>query len=183
MEDVFLTKVLSLINFLAPSSIYNAKKAKRRRMRRTTKKVCPELMSIWANAATIVSPSTNSKQSATSISFPKVDWRSVNKRFLQNIPAPTLQPVLGCSNDPSFYEDVRERSDYGNYRNLGSNFTKPNPFGAVSGYLTDLGVIAVPDEVFYGHVYEDGVGFVLHAEFQEKRKKKSNKRMKRRTGG
>ena len=56
----------------------------------------------------------------------------------------------------------------------------------ISGYLTDLGVIAIPKEVFHGHVYQDGVGFVLHAEFEEKKspmKEKMQRKKKRRQRG
>ena len=146
-----------------------------------------ELIQIWRNASDLVSPvsSTNSDANQPP-QYPKVDWRTVNKRFLQNIPAPTPQPILGCSSDPSFYQSVHESNDYGYRRNLGSKFTKPNPFGAISGYLTDLGVIAIPEEVFHGHVYQDGVGFVLHAEFEEKKspvKEKMQRKKKRRQRG
>ena len=56
----------------------------------------------------------------------------------------------------------------------------------VSGYLTDAGVNAVPNEVFHGHVYQDGVGWILHAEFGGKKlpeKKMQRKMKKRRTKG
>ena len=147
------------------------------------KLVDSELFHIWNNVSDIVQPSAPSTKHTTNLQYPTVNWSTINKRFLQNIPVPTLQPILGCSSDPSFYQDVHERSDYGYHRNLGSKFTKPNPFGSISGYLTNLGVIPVPEEVFHGHVYEDGVGFVLYAEFQEKKvkeKKEQTQRKKKR---
>ena len=128
-----------------------------------------ELFQIWKNVSDIVQPSAPATESDNNLLFPQVEWINVNKRFINNIPTPTLQPVLGCSEDPSFYEDVHKRSDYGYHRNLGVKFTKPNPFGAISGYLTDAGVITVPNDVFHGYVYQEGVGWILHAEFGEEK--------------
>ena len=131
------------------------------------KTIHSDLFQIWRNVHDIVEPPVSAIKDNSDLHYPTVDWSVVNKRFIQNIPTPTLQPILGCSEDPSFYQDVHERSDYGYHRNLGSKFTKTNPFGAISGYVTDAGVIAVPtNEVFHGHVYQDGVGWILHAEFR-----------------
>ena len=34
-----------------------------------------------------------------------MDWNKVNSRHIANVPAPTPQPVYGCSSDPAFYQD------------------------------------------------------------------------------
>ena len=145
----------------------------------------PELIQVWRNVDDIVQSPVSTIKHSPDVHYPTVDWSVVNKRFIQNIPTPTLLPILGCSNDPSFYEDVHERSDYGYHRNLGSKFTKDNPFGAISGYVTDAGVITVPKEVFHGHIYQDGVGWILHAEYKDPKppEKKKQRMMKRRTKG
>ena len=137
-----------------------------------------ELFQIWRNVFDIVQPPVSNIKDNSNIHYPTVDWSSVNKRFLSNIPVPTPQPCHGCSEDPAFYETVYERTDYGHRQNMGSKFSKPNPFGVVSGYITDAGVIAVPNEVFHGHVYQDGVGFVLHAEFEGKKVEKMTQKKK-----
>ena len=143
-EEDMMTKILSAMKSVAPDLIYHVGKAKRMRRKIIMKRICPELMPIWANAATIVSPVTNSKQSHTS-AYPQVDWGSVNKRFLQNNSVPTLQPNHGCSNDPSFYLDVHESSDYGYHAQ------------SIWFHLANIDVISVPENVFHGYVYEDGV--------------------------
>ena len=163
-SEVMMTKVLAAISNLAPFSIYDRKKAMRKRRKRRRKMICRELFSIWSHAATIVTPANNSVQSVTN-SYPTVDWRSVNKRFLTNIPSPVPLPVLGCSQDPADYEDVYQQSDYGGLHNMGSNFTRDFPFGSELGFPTDAGPVNVPKDVFHGYTYQPGQGWLLHAEF------------------
>ena len=74
-KDEF-SKLLSTISSVAPSLIYDRRKAMRKRRKRSNKKICPELLSIWSNAATIVSPATSSTQSATSY-FPTYDYSGI----------------------------------------------------------------------------------------------------------
>ena len=183
-HDVFLTNLIASINNLAPANTYDARRSKRKRRRKIMKKVHPELVAIWTNAATIVSPATYYMQSTTSY-FPNVDWKSVNKRFLSNIPVPSSLPIYGCSINPDNYEDVYERSDYGRLMNKGSRFTGDFPFGSELGFVTDAGAVRVPDEVFHGYVFEVGQGWILHADFPRKlelqnRRKKEVVRRKRR---
>ena len=173
-KDVFIAKMISIMSSLAPSNIYDAKRAQRKRRKQIRKKVDPELRTLWTHAASIISPFTPTEMS-TSLSYPTIDWSTVNKRFINNIPTPSLQPIFGCSEDSNFYEDVFERSDYGYHRNLGSKFTKSNPFGAVLGYLTDAGVVGVPDKVFHGHVFDPHGGWILHAKFSGKEETKRTK--------
>ena len=120
------------------------------------------------NVTTILTP-VQMSSTTSSITYPTVDWSSVNKRFLSNLPAPTPQPIQGCSSEPSFYETMYEQSDYGNMMNIGSKFTKDFPFGSVLGFLTDAGPISVPNHVFHGHVYDARHGWILHAEIQERK--------------
>ena len=173
-QGVFIAKMISIMSSLAPSNIYDAKRAQRKRRKQIRKKVDPELRTLWTHAASIISPFTPTEMS-TSLSYPTIDWSTVNKRFINNIPSPSLQPIFGCSEDSNFYEDVFERSDHGYHRNLGSKFTKPNPFGAVLGYLTDAGVVGVPDKVFHGHVFDPHGGWILHAKFSGKEETKRTK--------
>ena len=156
-KDVkFISNMVNFIYKSSPGLIYSRSKANRRRKRKIQKSIVRELLPIWNNVTDIVSPrsSTNSDPSQ-SPTYPRVDWKTVKKRFLSKLPLPTPQPCQGCSNDPAFYKTVYERTEYGYHRNMGSKFSKPNPFGAVSDYLTDVKVIAEPNEVFHGHVYQD----------------------------
>ena len=174
------SKILHSIRSLAPIMIYSRSKSQRSRIRRMKKMIHSELFQIWRNVSDIVQPPVSSIKDNSNLRYPTVDWSVVNKRFVSNIPTPTPQPCHGCSEDPAFYETIYERSDYGYHRNMGSKFTNPNPFGVVSGYLTDAGVIAIPDKVFHGHIYQEGVGWILHAEFsKEKEIQKKETKMKK----
>ena len=153
--DVTISRVLAAISSIAPSSIYDKKRAMRKRRKRMKTMICPELFPIWSNAASILSPVTNSMQSSTS-SFPNVDWKSVNKRFLSNIPSPTSLPIHGCFSSAEDYEDVFQKNDYGGIQNLGSKFTRDFPFGSELGFLTDAGPVSVPNDVFHGYTYQPG---------------------------
>ena len=179
-EDMMIKQLIAAMMTLAPSSIYDKKKAIRKRKKRMTKMISPELLSIWDNAATIVSPS-NSKLSSTFSSFPSVDWKSVNKRFLTNIPSPTSIPIHGCSSNPDDYEDIFQKNDYGGMQNLGSKFTSEFPFGSELGYLTDAGPVGVPNEVFHGYKYQPSQGWLLHAEFPRRSEMSIKKRMTKRS--
>ena len=178
-KEVFITEMVSFIKSSAPSYIYDARRMKAKRRRKMKKRVHPELRNVWDNASTILSPIpvNNAKQSATI--YPRVDWKCVNKRFLSNIPLPSSLPLHGCSPNPDDYKDEFYQNDYRGMQNLGSKFDREFPFGTALGFLTDAGPINVPDEIFHGHSYQPGQGWLLHAEYPEKVKK----RMKRRPRG
>ena len=178
-KEVFITEMVSFIKSSAPSYIYDARRMKAKRRRKMKKRVHPELRNLWDNASTILSPIpvNNAKQSATL--YPRVDWKCVNKRFLSNIPLPSSLPLHGCSPNPDDYKDEFYQNDYGGMQNLGSKFDREFPFGTALGFLTDAGPINVPDEIFHGHSYQPGQGWLLHAEYPEKVKE----RMKRRQRG
>ena len=162
--------------------VYSRTKANQRRKRRMKKNVHPELFHVWSNFSDLVSPPT--LPSPPSCSYPSVEWRSVNKRFLTNIPSPSTLPILGCSPSPEDYEDVYQPSDYGGMRNTGSKFTREFPFGSALGFITSAGPINVPDEVFHGYVYDVHQGWILHARFPEKRPaEKVKKKIQRRQRG
>ena len=145
------------------------------------KGICPDLLSIWTNATTILSPVQRSTPS--SVNYPTVDWSIVNKRFLSNIPAPVQIPIHGCFENAEGYETIYERTDYGTPMNMGSKFTQEYPFGSALGFYTDAGPIGVPDHIFHGYKYEAAHGWILHAQFpevEEKQKQRTNLRRKTR---
>ena len=174
-----MMKVLTAMTSLAPSSIYDRKKAMRKRKRRMKKTICPELFSIWKFAATIFSPrDANSEQSITP-TYPTVDWKSVNRRFLTNLPTPSPLPIHGCSPNPDDYKDVFCKSDFGGMQNIGAKFDREFPFGNVLGFMTSNGAVGIPNDVIHGHVYQVGQGWVLHSSFPEVIQKKKTKMMRR----
>ena len=122
--DPYITLMSHVISRLAPSNRYDAKRAKQRRKKRMMRKVHPELRRMWTHATALVSPMP--KQCPPS-PMPTVDWTKVNKRFLTNIPSPTLIPVQSCSEDAQFYE--AKVDSFG--MRCGSSFHKTNPFGEV----------------------------------------------------
>ena len=67
-----VAKLLDAIKSLAPSYIYDPKKAKKKRMMKMKKGICPDLLSIWTNATTILSPVQRSIPSSA-VQYPTVD--------------------------------------------------------------------------------------------------------------
>ena len=171
-----MTNLLTAIQALAPNSIYNMRKAKRMRMKKMKRRICPELRTIWTNVSAILSPSQ--KSTTTSSQYPCVDWTVVNKRFISNIPSPSPQPVHSCSQDEAIYHDKTYFEAGGTRQVVKATFTKPNPFGTIPGYLTNQGVIAVPlDNSFHGYTWIEKEGWVLDAKYPLQ--KKMMRRMKR----
>ena len=99
-----------------------------------------------------------------------------------NHPKPELLPIQSCSQDPTLYHkcmgSIHCGKDYDGLRhpaeanyaghNSSSKFTSSFPFGALPGFLTSLGVVAVPEDPIGGYVYDGGSGdatkWRLHAE-------------------
>ena len=102
-----------------------------------------------------------------------IDLTKVNQFFLRNIPKPEYFPILGCSNDPEFYSDERIKTDivdyYGNRQTLPPRHKQKAPFGSLYGYKTDVGIIPVPNQSIFGHVWKgrDGEGWVLQAQVDD----------------
>merc|ERR1712029_976347 len=67
---------------------------------------------------------------------PSIKWSNVSQFKIRDIPKPCLYPIHGCSDDPEVY--VRRW------------YKGSIPFGSIPGYLTDMGVVKVPDKGFYG---------------------------------
>ena len=102
-----------------------------------------------------------------------IDLSKVNQFFLRNIPKPEYFPILGCSDDPEFYSDERIKTDivdyYGNRQTLPPSHKQKAPFGSLYGYKTDVGIIPVPNQSIFGHVWKgrDGEGWVLQAQVDD----------------
>ena len=80
----------------------------------------------------------------------KVDLSQVNSRFLGNIPRPKEHPVLGCMTEEEAEAHVNR------YR-----IWKPE---WKWGFMTDCGIVPVPEEPVYGHVWSPSYReWILHA--------------------
>jgi len=146
-DEIFIDSLLNFMDVVAPKSIFNKKKSMRRKNKRTRKLITPHLRSMWTNSADIVDPVTSS--SGTSLGLPVIDFSKVNKRFVENIPKPDLFPIHGCAQFP----DQKKVNQY-------------SPFGYESGYMTDHGIVALPNNlVVHGYVWSKEVGWILKAHF------------------
>ena len=126
------------------------------------KVICPDLLDIWTNATTILTPIQVSS-TTSSITYPTVDWSQVNVKSLANIPTPTALPIHGCSLDPNHYEKIKEMGYHG-WQWRSSKFEEPCPFGHLPGYQTDVGPIAFSSQVVFGHVWSvTEHKWILHA--------------------
>ena len=144
---------------LAPNSIYDKKRARKMRKRKLMMKVPKLFRSIWQNCDKIFCQApVPGPAKASPVRTPTIEWSKVNQRAISNLPIPQGYPVLGCSQDPKFYESKEWCS---------SNY----PFGSKKGFLTNLGVVDVPgaNDVVHGYVYDNYWGWILHAGYAEQR--------------
>ena len=82
---------------------------------------------------------------------PCVDWTSLNPSQYRNLPTPEEFSVRGCSQDPTFYTDT-ELDVYSSYNKRVLSWEKKrHPFGALFGFQTNLGVVAVPHQPLFGY--------------------------------
>ena len=169
-----INDLISFVGVAAPAGVYNAAKARRKRKRRCDKAVVPALRSIWRNVETILNPSPRpAKPSQPSSQGPDyfVDFGNVNARYHSNLPKANMFPILGCSQDPEFYElrsakkivRTEKSHDYMRCFYNGNNEAGyRRVHGQEIGYMTDMGVVPIPEEAtFQGYTYVPGQGWVL----------------------
>ena len=171
-QDLFVNSILKVFRKVAPNSRY-----KPRRHRGKKSRVIPsELSMLWSHSTEIFQERQVSPPQAELT--PRVNWAKVNRGAMKSFPKPSWQPVLSVSPSPSFYEkscdcpatiikhyrhgDVREP----NVCSCPTQFTAPNPFGELPGFVTNLGVVPVPDSPIHGHIWDQAsCDWILHAEF------------------
>ena len=102
-------------------------------------------------------------------SFPpaRVQWSSLNTNYLRNMPKPEAFPVQSCSMEPSLYAVIISKTPRDNV-NIGcrrpvitttdSSFDKPDPFGTLYGFMTDVGVLPVPEMPVHGYSCDPQTG-------------------------
>ena len=85
--------------------------------------------------------------------YPEVKWSLV--KFKPVLPHPESCPLYSCSQDPSFYEDHITGCLNPCFKNarIQTKFLQRNPFGSLPGFVTNLGVVAVPEAPVGGYVY------------------------------
>ena len=77
------------------------------------------------------------------------------------MPKPQPFPIESCSMDPSFYHTITPTTELFDGRQYGLGrsyitdstplFEKVNPFGMIHGFMTDVGVLPVPDDPVHGY--------------------------------
>ena len=128
------------------------------------------------------------------VAIPRIDFHQVKPHLHRKLPKPDLLPVQACSIDPALYTkctgSMQCGKEYDGSKHPGyvvpsaqsltgsatyaehdssSKFTESSfPFGALPGFVTSQGVVAVPDEPIGGYVYAGGTGdgtvWQLHAQ-------------------
>ena len=83
---------------------------------------------------------------------PFVNWTKLNPFQYKNLPQPSPLPVQGCSPDPQFYFATVTANDSHRTKTLkwGRDDNKC-PFGYLYGFHTNMGRVAVPDQVIHGY--------------------------------
>ena len=95
--------------------------------------------------------------------FPHVRWNDV--RFKPALPNPEQCPIHSCSPDPVFYVDRESPSFQCNFNFDYLASQNGRPFGALPGFKTNLGTVAIPSTPVGGYVYcPDARKWVIFAE-------------------
>ena len=184
-SDPILAAITRAIGKVAPKSVYNTQMGEKLMKQRAAKKVAnvvPDIFrSLWESMkeeeikVTVPDP------------YPTLDWTKVNKRFIQNIPMPTLLPIHSCSADPNFYEWSERKGNGGTVEKVPSQFERRSyylkkgwanaagghVFGGIYGYETSEGIISVSSISHHGYIWDNG-SWILHSQLP-KDKAKENK--------
>ena len=121
----------------------------------------PHLRSMWSNSSLLLSHSPCN----TPVSVPRypiVDWSKVNQRFLNNIPKTQAFPIQGCLNANEI-----EKKD---------NSYVLAPHGYRRGYMTNLGIIAPPENSLAHGYVSTTEGWILHAQYPKFKERKSREK-------
>ena len=139
----FIDKITSFISSAAPSGVFSRRRSKRRHAKKLRSLVHPELFSMWYHAPQLFT-TTKPAPSSEPKPLPTVNLKDVNTRAIANVPRPNTYPLHSCSQDPMFYN-----SDL---------HSKKSPFGFMYGYMTNLGLVPVPDKPVHGYVWDQEAG-------------------------
>ena len=159
-DEAYVDKMLKVLSKLETKYLTPTHKRKKRlflRKKRTSHIVPREFDSIYhllaapePEAAIVPDP------------LPYVRWNDI--RFKPALPNPEQCPIHSCSPDPKFYVDKESPSFQCNYNFDYGASQYGKPFGALPGYLTNLGVVPVPSTPVGGYVFcPDAKKWVLFA--------------------
>ena len=193
-SDPIITAILRTIGRTAPKSVYSQHRAeilKKERSEERIRSIVPdELRTLWDTLdeeedVKIIVPDP----------YPIIDWSKVNKRFIANIPEPTLCPIHSCSPDPAFYEWT-ERKVNGALEKIPPPFEKYDfyrkkgwfkaaegmlVFGGMWGYETSEGIVSVSSLAHHGYVWKGK--WTLHAEKPRDKEKIGKFQHQKKVGG
>ena len=140
-----VTQNLSM-KYAIPSHLRDVVEAKKKTKRPS---IVPKVFgSIWRNPDLLKSAPLIHAPDPT----PVIDWTQI--KFKPVLPKPEHFPVQSASQDPLLYEI--EKNHYG--RNDATFDISKTPFGQMWGYLTNLGVVAVPNVPVGGFVFSTEQG-------------------------
>ena len=80
-----------------------------------------------------------------------VNWNRLNPGQFRNLPSPSELPVSGCSPDPNFYLEKEPRRKEYRVIYIPKWETLDYPFGKLFGFITNMGVVSVPDQPVHGY--------------------------------
>ena len=154
-DQAYISRLVKCLSKLETKYLTPPHKRKERLFRRKkTNAIVPkEFSSIFDNLAH-TEPEELNQVSGTI--YPEVKWNLVKLKPV--LPHPETCPLHSCSQDPSFYEDhILPGSSL-------PQFLQKNPFGSLPGFVTNLGVVAVPEAPIGGYVYcPDARRWLIHA--------------------
>ena len=150
-----LVKCLSKLERKYSTPTHKRKARLFRRKKRTSAIVPKEFASIFDYLA---DPEADEVKLVPNASYPEVKWNLV--KFKPVLPTPESCPLYSCSQDPDFYENYTDPD--GGY--TANKFVERHPFGSRPGFVTTLGVVAVPKAPVGGYVYcPDAKRWLIHA--------------------
>ena len=175
-ECSFLAKIKSFLTSSFPNNVYDSQKLLQERLNES---VFIDFQQMWRNVDDLFVQKPNDSSSdcttttpAPIVRYKSIDFSKVNIRSIANIPKPEKFALYGPSMDPDFYREPYRLDKYGNkdltlpshYHNCGGRH------GSLYGYLTDHGIVPVPDQPVHGYTWDHRYGsWVLHATFPEER--------------
>ena len=148
-DDPFQSKLLVFMSKSCPDGRYDVNWREE-----ILRQILPsDFFSIWTNYDLLTSDLKDANVDiiipTPIIRYPTIDIAKCNTRSLANVPKPQKFPLFGCSDDPNFYIKSRNM-----YQPEGEFYKNIYPFGAKYGYLTNQGVVPVPEEPVFGYVWD-----------------------------
>ena len=88
---------------------------------------------------------------------PCVDWTNLSPSQHRNLPTPEEMSVQGCSQEPSFYTNTELDMSSSYNRKVPSWEKRHHPYGSLFGFVTNMGVVAAPNQSLYGYRCQGGI--------------------------